>query len=78
MILPRFRRPVVNDVDEMLAVETVLVKMSGEPVGRRNPGGAGAERHAGGQTAEQSTTPGREVGRRAVSARAAATPRGGA
>ena len=78
MILPRFRRPVVNDVDERLAIRTVSVKMVSEPAGRRNPDGAGAERHAGGQTAEQSTTPGREVGRRAVGARAAAAPRGGA
>lgn len=37
----------------------------GVPVGGRYPGGAGAKRRTGGQTAEQSTTPGREVGRRA-------------
>ena len=30
------------------------------------PGGTVAERRTGGQTAEQSTTPGSEVGRRAV------------
>jgi transposase len=35
-------------------------------VGGRNPGGAGAKRRTGGQTASQSTTPGRKIGRRAV------------
>ena len=40
-----------------------VVKMESEPVGRRNPGGAGAERRIGGQTARQSTTPCRKVGR---------------
>ena len=32
------------------------------PVGGRNPGGAGVERRTGGQTAEQSMTPGRKTG----------------
>lgn len=48
-----------------MAASTAAVKIESEPIGRRNPGGAGAERCIGGQTARQSTTPCREVGRRA-------------
>ena len=50
----------------VLAEVAWVGRLTSEPVGGRHPGGAGAERRAGGQTAAVlSTVPGREVGRRA-------------
>ena len=62
-MLPRFGGVGVLRVEHGLAGGMPVVKMESAPVGRRNPDGAGAERRIGGQTARQSTTPCRKVGR---------------
>ncbi len=48
---------------QTVLAELLVATVAGMPVGGRHPGGIGTKRRVGGQTAEQSMTSSREVGR---------------